>query len=42
METKQLFLFKGYHFPMKTYWDNYNNNGFTQLSLDLTVNIGMK
>ena len=31
-------LFYGYHFPMKLYWDNYNNGGFTQLSLDLTDN----
>ena len=38
MEAKQLNLFKGYHFPMKIYWDNYNNGGFTQLSLDLTSN----
>ena len=29
-------LFKGYHFPMKIYLDNYKNGGFTQLSLDLT------
>ena len=38
METKQCSLFKGYHFPMKTYWNNHNNLGFTQLSLDLTSN----
>lgn len=31
-------LFKGYHYPMKTYTDNYDAGGFTQLSLDLTSN----
>lgn len=29
-------LFFGYHFPMKTYWENNKRGGFTQLSLDFT------
>lgn len=29
-------LFFGYHFPMATYWENYEKGGFTQLSLDFS------
>ena len=41
MNTKQR-LFSGYHFPMDVYWDNYNNGGFTQLSLDLSSRCNYK
>src|SRR3989338_10323833 len=34
MESKS--LFRGYHFPMQVYEENYKNGGFTQLSLDLS------
>ena len=37
MKKEQL-LFKGYHYPMESYWDNHHNRGFTQLSLDLSSN----
>ena len=29
-------LFFGYHFPMASYWENYQKGGFTQLSLDFS------
>ena len=29
-------LFRGYHFPMTIYWENYRKGGFTQLSLDFS------
>lgn len=29
-------LFRGYHYNMQTYWKNYQDDGFTQLSLDLS------
>lgn len=29
-------LFYGYHFPMSVYWENYNQGGITQLSLDFS------
>ena len=37
MKKEQL-LFKGYHYPMESYWDNHDKGGFTQLSLDLSSN----
>lgn len=35
-------LFNGYHYSMDVYWDNYNNGGFTQLSLDLSNHCNYK
>lgn len=40
--NKKAKLFYGYHFPMATYWENYRNGGFTQLSLDFSSRCNYK